>query len=161
MPKIELNDPRRCPECNGFEHHDTDCSFISVEQLRELVNHHRNENIFMQKQRDGYYQTWNRLRDEATLWKGKFLIVKHENNKLRAKIKSEDKPDMVLETPKSILNVKFVGGNLMEDTVSKKSLADFLDDNLQKSKEQPSKDQKFQMGWLAALMHVKKNFLEK
>ncbi len=89
MPKIELDDKRRCEECNGFGQHKIECSHITVEQLREVVSHYKKSEAMHIKHIQTHWSTWDRLRKETERWKGKFLIVKHENNKLRKKINSK------------------------------------------------------------------------
>lgn len=41
------------------------------------------------------------------------------------------------------------------------ALSEFLNENLQKSKDEKWTNEMFGAGWIAALMHVKVNFLEK
>lgn len=87
MPKIELNDTRRCNECGCFNSHTADCSQVTVEQMKQYLSNYRKSIEQHIKVQRTHWNTWDRLRKEIDRWHGKYLIVKHENNKLRNKLK--------------------------------------------------------------------------
>lgn len=51
-------------------------------------------------------------------------------------------------------------GNIRQYNVSSSALSEFLEENLQKSRDEKWQNEMFGAGWIAALMHVKVNFLE-
>ncbi len=85
----------RCDECTGvMGHHAPECSKITLESAkRQLLQYYElfkenykkyeiqfaNENRILRKREGKAFK-------ETEFWKGKFYVVKHENNKLRAKL---------------------------------------------------------------------------
>lgn len=79
----------RCKECGAYIGHAPLCSFNTPEQIKEHLknyvqafeeSHKRDSNT-----RSVAQSRVNRARKEAEFWKGKFMVVKHENNELRKK----------------------------------------------------------------------------
>ena len=65
--------------------------------------------------------------------------------------------DKIMNEEKKIDNTT---ANGIKQYVSRSALAEFLEENLQKSKEENWANEMFGAGWIAALMHMKVNFLE-
>ena len=73
-----------CPDPNcgmwiGEGHHHPRCKLAPVEVKAQMLE--RYYGYWLQSVK---HQEW--LREQITLWQGKFLIVKNENNKLRRKL---------------------------------------------------------------------------
>jgi predicted pyridoxine 5'-phosphate oxidase superfamily flavin-nucleotide-binding protein len=82
---------KQCKECGAFHGHSPECKSVTLEEAME--------------QRKQYYQAWLKMEEEirrrelrvygmcskakqnSEFWKGKFFVVKHENNVLRKKLK--------------------------------------------------------------------------
>lgn len=76
---------KRCPhpKCGAFEGHTPWCELQPVEErIERLERCHKSEQQWHERTRK--HAAW--LREQVTLWKGKFLIVTQENNKLRKKV---------------------------------------------------------------------------
>ncbi|MBL7882556.1 MAG: hypothetical protein JNL69_00690 [Bacteroidia bacterium] len=86
MPKIELDDNRICKECKKFQTHTPECSFVTIEILRQLLDNYRKNIEQRIKTQKTHWNTWDRLRKETERWRGKYMIVKHENNELRKQL---------------------------------------------------------------------------
>ena len=81
----------KCPECGGYTGHSPLCSLMSGDDAKRMLADYYA--LWLAKEND----TRDRLeirqsmvrkaRHEAEFWKGKFMVVKHENNQLRKKIK--------------------------------------------------------------------------
>lgn len=85
-----MTERQKCPECGAYrtldddEAHAPKCSLASVQ--------------YRASQADLYYDAWLRdsrqheklrafWKEQVTLWQGKCLILRHENNKLRRKLR--------------------------------------------------------------------------
>ena len=60
-----------------------------------------------------------------------------------------------------IADVISVSQTIAKPNVVGSTLSEFINENLQKSKDEKWTNEMFGAGWIAALMHVKVNFLEK
>lgn len=77
----EDNKAEKCPECNALKGHSITCSLQSVEEkaAQTMI----------------YYNAWlhaqvvsQRLKAQVTFWQGKHAMLRHENNKLRKRLKA-------------------------------------------------------------------------
>ena len=83
----------QCKECKAYNGHAPNCSLMSEEYARSELKRYAKayselagEYYKLYQQRGEHYNAgMRRLREEIERWKGKFLIVKHENNQLRKK----------------------------------------------------------------------------
>jgi hypothetical protein len=81
----------KCTECGAYDGHSPDCSLMSEEYAKsELKRYHHAwlEQDMKNKRLCETYNTMaqrkiNRLKDDRDKWKGKYMTVKEENNKLR------------------------------------------------------------------------------
>jgi len=95
---METTKTTQCPECRAYNSHSPKCSLIDLETAKkQLVQYYdiyltQNKIIYDKDvARQQRYNTWAKnLRNELTRWQGKFLVVTHENNKLRKKIKQNE-----------------------------------------------------------------------
>jgi hypothetical protein len=73
---------KQCDECGAFRgQHSVQCSMATIDQLRQALNIANNK--------ADWSQSYNyKHHEQALLWKGKWQIVKEENNVLRKKIAS-------------------------------------------------------------------------
>ncbi len=84
-----------CIECNAYKGHSPTCSLISFEQAKEelkfYVNKYVENNQLLEFRKANLDRIMskriNNLKKENEYWKGKYLVVKHENNQLRKKLK--------------------------------------------------------------------------
>ncbi len=81
-----------------------------------------------------------------------FKNLQMQNKELQAETKddSEQMPIVIPSSP-----------NAAKPNVIGSALSEFLNENLQNSKEERWSNEMFGRGWKSALMHVKVNFLEK
>lgn len=81
----------KCPECNAYKLHSPKCSLMDIDSAKELLPQYYDAWLKLEmKDRDCYnylYSKIEKAKKDTELWKGKFLAVKHENNKLRKKNK--------------------------------------------------------------------------
>jgi len=66
----------RCHECNGWSGHKLDCSQVTIERVKELLDTSREQEEVMRLKA----ARWLEHLQRAT---GKIALLKHENNKLR------------------------------------------------------------------------------
>lgn len=89
-------EPVRCPECEAYGgRHCFNCSLQTVEQ--EIAwGPHYHARWTEQIKLNGEYGI--RLRKEVTLWQGKHALLRHENNKLRSKLRKQpaEQPEIVV-----------------------------------------------------------------
>lgn len=78
---------KACPECTALEGHMSDCSLQTREELVVQVKRY---SIILDAQREEITRVYERMKDQTTLWQGKFRIVKTENNTLRKKLREQD-----------------------------------------------------------------------
>lgn len=72
-----------CPECGAFKGHAPDCSSTSREDLAQA---YRDTQKMWREENSRFIKRICDLQTMVTLWQGKHAIVRHENNKLRAKV---------------------------------------------------------------------------
>lgn len=78
-----------CTECGAYKNHYPKCSKNTPEQIKDHLDayfrafqdHHKRDSDTRSKAQ----LLVNKARKEAEYWKGKFITVKSENNKLRKK----------------------------------------------------------------------------
>lgn len=81
---------KKCVECGAYTGHSPTCSLMDEKCAKEMLalyydawlkieTKHREELARMQRR-------INTAKKEAEFWKGKFVVVKNENNTLRRKI---------------------------------------------------------------------------
>lgn len=87
MKKEKTNN---CSECGAFKGHHPICENIDIDeakrQLKIYFDSYQNRTREAEKRGRDYGIWANILKKNLELWKGKFLVVTHENNKLRKKI---------------------------------------------------------------------------
>lgn len=79
-----------CSECGSYdaESHLHTCSHASRETLLKT--------IAAGKEVVNKYAEWlRRSQEQVTFWQGKFRIVKHENNKLRSKLRCNNQSGVI------------------------------------------------------------------
>lgn len=76
-----------CTECGSYKYHYPLCSLNTPEQIKQHLIFYFEQYKTFSNQRSitnlRYQERVNRSRKEAEFWKGKFMTVKAENNKLR------------------------------------------------------------------------------
>lgn len=66
----------KCKECEQYNGHRLDCSFVNLEQLAKMVKFAQKQEEDAKKQSKRY---WNQLQRAI----GRVAVLRHENNKLR------------------------------------------------------------------------------
>lgn len=91
METHNCNQSIRCSECGAYHGHAPECSKIDdLEYAKQQLS--RYYRAWLEKETKhreryiGYQKKIDRIKLECAIWKGKFMTVKHENNKLRKKI---------------------------------------------------------------------------
>lgn len=76
----------RCPDpkCGAYTGHSPFCSLATAEYKAEQMVQYYSAWL---RDVSHYREKAERLREQVTLWQGKFAILKHENNQLRKKIR--------------------------------------------------------------------------
>lgn len=81
--QIDWNHMEKCPECGAYKGHSPRCSIMPEDYAKAELKR--------------YYEAWlkkemncrkwlSKAQKEAEFWKGKFVVVKNENNILRKKL---------------------------------------------------------------------------
>jgi hypothetical protein len=82
----------KCPECGAYHDHNPKCSLIDENCAKKLLIEYYDVWLTMElkyrEYSDNLYKQIRKIKKEAEFWKGKFVVVKNENNKLRKKIKT-------------------------------------------------------------------------
>lgn len=89
-----MNEENKCPECEAYHGHHPLCSLMTDEEARNQLKKYYQAWLEKDQYNRGICEMYNRtaqlkvnrLREECTKWRGKFVIVKEENNQLRKKI---------------------------------------------------------------------------
>ena len=81
----------KCEKCGAFEKHSPLCEDIDFETAKYLLAQYfklyqENYIVKVQKIRARENELYRKSKKEAEFWKGKFSVVKTENNALRKKI---------------------------------------------------------------------------
>lgn len=83
----------RCPECEALNGHHPLCNRMDCETAKsELRRYYQCWLEIENKRRQSLVEAEEKVRrfkDHATLWQGKYQIVKHENNVLRRKLRRQ------------------------------------------------------------------------
>lgn len=85
----------QCPECKAYRgHHSPKCSLIDLEEAKKQLLQYYDlwlTRETKQRAKSESYNKWAKLlRADCERWRGKFLIVTHENNKLRNKLNKKN-----------------------------------------------------------------------
>lgn len=88
--------PPMCPECKAYEKHHPECENITFEDAKEQLKryyglykeNYAKTNLEANKRVQRADKYAERMKAEMQQWKAKFNEVKHENNQLRKKLKS-------------------------------------------------------------------------
>jgi hypothetical protein len=79
----------KCPECNAYKLHSPNCSLMDLDCAKELLSQYYSAWLKLEMNNRDYcnslYNKIEKAKKEAEFWKGKFVVVKNENNKLRKK----------------------------------------------------------------------------
>ena len=82
-----------CLKCGTFISHHPTCKNLNEKQARELLLTYYEEwndrEDRWRKRESNLQLKMNRIRDDAAMWKGKYMTVKSENNKLRRKLNNQ------------------------------------------------------------------------
>ena len=85
-----MSKEQKCKECGAYHGHAPECSLMSGEYAKsELKRYYRVWLEMEMKHRKfdkGLYDQIKKAKKEAEFWKGKYAVVKIENNKLRRKV---------------------------------------------------------------------------
>ncbi len=77
----------KCIECEAYHGHHPKCSLIDFSTAKEMMIQYYEVWLNMEtkhlKHTDKLYKMISTAKKEAEFWKGKFVVVKNENNKLR------------------------------------------------------------------------------
>ena len=77
----------KCLSCGAYKGHAVNCPDIDLEEAKkQLTEYHKlwlTKEMWVRKRSD----MW---RKDAERWKGKFMELKHENNKLRRKVAKQN-----------------------------------------------------------------------
>lgn len=73
----------KCSECGSYGRHSPICNEQTLEEAKENTHHYYNAWL---KQLDRDRTSSGKLRKQLIFMQGKYMMVKHENNKLRNKV---------------------------------------------------------------------------
>lgn len=80
----------KCVECGAYHRHSPKCSLMDEKCAKEMLAEYYDVWLEMEtkhrKYADELYERIKKAKKEAEFWKGKFVVVKNENNVLRRKI---------------------------------------------------------------------------
>lgn len=81
---------KKCIECGAYKGHSPNCEKIDLEeakkQLKIYFESYQNRQKENTKKANDYSRWAKIMRADLERWRGKFLIVTQENNKLRKKL---------------------------------------------------------------------------
>jgi hypothetical protein len=81
----------KCPECGAYKGHSPECSLMDEACAKKMLKDYYRTWLEMETKHREYvnrlYKRIEVIKKEAEFWKGKFMVVKNENNKLRKKLK--------------------------------------------------------------------------
>lgn len=83
-----MTERQRCPDpmCGALDGHSPLCKLAPVEyQAQQLADYYKMW-LDLRRRHNALYE---RHKKDVTFWQGKFHMVKHENNALRAKLKKQ------------------------------------------------------------------------
>lgn len=88
-----MSKKEKCPECDAYTGHSIGCSLMDEQCAKEMLAQYYDASLKIET-RHREYIAWMKRRvndaeKEAEFWKGKFVVVKHENNKLRKKLRNK------------------------------------------------------------------------
>jgi uncharacterized protein (DUF305 family) len=76
-----MSEDEQCFECGYYRgHHADSCGHTTIEQLRERL---KSVHELEKRNRTACEIQFRRMKEQLTLWQGKFHALRHENNKLR------------------------------------------------------------------------------
>ena len=85
-----MNEEKKCPECGSYKRHSPKCSLMDEKCAKEMLGEYYDLWLEMEMKHRKYCDVlYKRIKDrekEAEFWKGKFFVVKNENNTLRKKL---------------------------------------------------------------------------
>lgn len=92
---INMNEEKKCVECGAHQGHSPICSLMDEKCAKEMLAHYYdlwlNMKMEHRKYTDVLYKRIEKAKKDAEFWKGKFVVVKNENNCLRIKV-TKDQP---------------------------------------------------------------------
>jgi hypothetical protein len=81
---------KKCIECGAYYDHSPKCSLMDEKCAKKMLAQYYETWLTMEmkhrKHSEGLFDSIRKIRKEAEFWKGKFVVVKNENNKLRKKV---------------------------------------------------------------------------
>lgn len=81
----------KCPECGAYKGHSPKCSLMDEACAKEMLKEYYQAWLEIEMKHRNYakglYDQIKKAKKEAEFWKGKFTVIKNENNKLRKKLK--------------------------------------------------------------------------
>ncbi len=90
-----MDEIAKCKECGAYKGHSPKCSLMDEAYAKESLAHYYDTWLKIEtKHRDyckGLFDEIKKSKKEAEFWKGKFVVVKNENNKLRKATREKNK----------------------------------------------------------------------
>lgn len=90
-----MDNINNCVECGAYNGHSPKCSLMDEAYAKEMLAKYYDVWLEMEtKHREyvkGLYGVIKSVKKDAEFWKGKFVVVKNENNKLRRTVSSKFK----------------------------------------------------------------------
>ncbi|MBK7362755.1 MAG: hypothetical protein IPJ01_10705 [Micavibrio sp.] len=85
----------KCPECGAYKRHAPECSLMDEACAKEMLKQYYRTWLEMETKHREYanrlYKRIEVVKKDAEFWKGKFTVVKNENNTLRKKVSKQNK----------------------------------------------------------------------
>jgi len=86
---MKISEEKKCIECGAYKGHSPKCSLMGEAYAKKTLIDYYEAWLEMEtkhrKYADRLYKRIEVLKKEAEFWKGKYTVVKNENNKLRKK----------------------------------------------------------------------------
>lgn len=84
----------KCVECGAYHGHSPECSLMDEACAKKMLKEYCRVWLDMEmkhrKYCSGLYKQIKNEKKNTEFWKGKFVVVKHENNQLRRKVAKQN-----------------------------------------------------------------------
>jgi len=89
-----MSEESKCVECGAYHGHSPKCTLIDEKCAKEMLAQYYDIWSEMEmkhhKYNDILYKRIDKAKKDAEFWKGKFAVIKNENNVLRRKLAKEN-----------------------------------------------------------------------
>lgn len=89
-----MSEVNKCVECGAYYGHSPKCSLMDEKCAKQMLAQYYDVWLEMEmkhrKYADGLYKRIEKAKKDAEFWKGKFVVVKNENNVLRRRVAKQN-----------------------------------------------------------------------